>query len=127
MRCFLTLFPPDNKAACLLTNSLIRDVPLCLLAQLLNNFVTVEKFLKIMVTKTYVSRRGVTWLDGARVKKLVWRPMFEPEIFWKQMHCIEESTCYIDGTFRRSHSDSVPGELCPPCPPSLRPWFRVTV
>jgi len=27
--------------------------------------------------------------------------MFEPEVFRKQMYCIEESTCDIVGTFRR--------------------------
>jgi len=27
--------------------------------------------------------------------------MFEPEVFWKQMYCIEESICDIVGTFRR--------------------------
>jgi len=36
-------------------------------------------------------------------------PLLEPELFQKQMHCIEESTCDIVGTFRR------PGELCHPC------------
>ena len=33
----------------------------------------------------------------------------------------EESICDIAGTFRRSPSDLTPGELCSPCPPSLRP------
>jgi len=28
--------------------------------------------------------------------------MFEPEVFRNQMYCIEESTCDIVGTFRRS-------------------------
>jgi len=42
--------------------------------------------------------------------------MFEPEVFRKQIYCIEESTCDIVGTFRLPHSDSVPGELCQPCP-----------
>jgi len=31
----------------------------------------------------------VTTLDGARGKKQVWVPMFEPEVFRKQMYCIE--------------------------------------
>jgi len=44
---------------------------------------------------------GVKRLDGARGKKQVWRPMFEPEVFRKQMHCIVESICDIVGTFRR--------------------------
>jgi len=48
--------------------------------------------------------------------------MFEPELFRKQMYCIEESTCDIVGTFQRPpqsfgahRSDAAPGELCPPC------------
>jgi len=28
-------------------------------------------------------------------------PLFEPEIFWKQIYCIEECTCDIVGTFQR--------------------------
>jgi len=35
-------------------------------------------------------------------------PMFELEIFRKQMHCVEESTCDIFGIFRR------PGNCVPP-------------
>jgi len=33
--------------------------------------------------------------------------MFEPEPFWKQIHCIEESACDILGTSRR------PGKCAP--------------
>jgi len=40
--------------------------------------------------------------------------VFEPEVFRKQMHCSEESTCNIVETSRR------PGN----CAPSLRPWPR---
>jgi len=39
---------------------------------------------------------------GARSK--FGAPMLEPEVFRKQMHCIEESTCDIVGTFRRPRS-----------------------
>jgi len=46
---------------------------------------------------------------GARSK--FGAPIFETEVFRKQMYCIEESTCNIVGTFRRHHSDSAPGEL----------------
>jgi len=42
--------------------------------------------------------------------------MLEPEVFWKQTYCVEESTCDIVGTFRRPHSDSVLEELCPRFP-----------
>jgi len=42
--------------------------------------------------------RGVTRLDGARGKKQFDAPMFEPEVFRKQIYCIEENTCDIVGT-----------------------------
>jgi len=42
---------------------------------------------------------GATRLDGARVK--LGAPVFEPEVFRKQMYCIEESTCDIFATFWR--------------------------
>jgi len=40
-------------------------------------------------------------------------PMFEPEVFRKQMYCFKESTGDIAGTFGAANSDSAPGELCP--------------
>jgi len=47
-------------------------------------------------------------------------PMFEPEVFRKQIYCFEDSTCDVVRTFprapafiQRPHSDSGPGELCP--------------
>jgi len=59
--------------------------------------------------------RGVTRFDDARARSKFGAPMFEPEIFRKQIYCIEKSTCDIVGTFRRhpqsfgAHgSDSVP-------------------
>jgi len=45
-------------------------------------------------------------------------PMFEPDVFRKQMYCIEESTWEIVRTFRCPRSDSASGEFCPPL---LRP------
>jgi len=61
-------------------------------------------------------------------------PMFESEVFRKQMCCIEESTCDVVGTFRRPpqsfgvpRSDSAPPMMIqhqgivPPFPSSLRP------
>ena len=42
--------------------------------------------------------------------------MFEPEVFRKQIFCIELSTCDIVLTFRRPHGDSTPEELCPLTP-----------
>jgi len=49
---------------------------------------------------------------GARSK--FGAPMFEPELFRKQIYCVEESTSDIVGAFRRLRSDLAPGELCPP-------------
>jgi len=37
-------------------------------------------------------------------------PIFEPEVFRKQMYCIAEDTCDIVGIFWRPHSISVPPE-----------------
>jgi len=45
---------------------------------------------------------------GARSK--FGAPVFEPEVFRKQMYCI---SCDIFGTFRRPHSDLAPGKSCP--------------
>ena len=39
-------------------------------------------------------------LDGARGKKQVWRPVFEPEVLPKEIYCSEESICDFAGTFR---------------------------
>jgi len=41
--------------------------------------------------------KGVPRLDVAQGKKQVWRPMFETEVFWKQMYCIEKSICDLLG------------------------------
>ena len=68
---------------------------------------------RLWLIKDFVWIRGVTRLDGVWGKKQVWRPVFEPEVFRKQMYCIEESTCDIVETFRRPHKYSASGELCP--------------
>jgi len=47
--------------------------------------------------------------------------MLKPEVFWKQMCCIEESTHDIVGTFQRPHSNLVPANLFPPRPLLLHP------
>ena len=51
--------------------------------------------------------RGVTRLDGARARNKFGAPVFEPELFRKQIHCTEESICDIFWTFRR------PGNFAP--------------
>jgi len=72
-------------------------------------------------------------LDGARARSKFSATMFEPEVFRKQMYCIEESTCNIVGTFpnppaiiQRPHCLSEPGELRSPCPPRYAPDGDVT-
>jgi len=47
--------------------------------------------------------------------------MLKPEVFWKQMCCIEESTHDIVGTFQRPRSNLVPANLLPPRPLLLHP------
>jgi len=47
--------------------------------------------------------------------------MFEPEVFRKQMYCIEESAYDVVGTFRRPRSDATPGQLHPSCPRRYAP------
>jgi len=66
--------------------------------------------------------RGVTKLDGTRCKKFG-APMFETEVFRKQMNYIGKSTCDIVGTFPRppqSFSASIvirgPENRVPPAP-----------
>ena len=74
-------------------------------------------------------RRNEDWWRPGQGTSLA-PPMFEPEVFRKQMYCIEESTSDIIGTFQRPcshltplaviwrpHSDSAPRELRPPYPP----------
>jgi len=47
---------------------------------------------------------------GARSK--FGAPMFEPEVFRKQMYCIQESACDVVETFWRPHKHSVPPAVC---------------
>jgi len=67
-------------------------------------------------------------VPGARSK--FGATMFEPEVFRKQMYCIEKSTCDIVGTYWHSpQTFSTPilirrRENCSPLPPSLRLWVR---
>jgi len=56
--------------------------------------------------------RGAAWLDGTRGKKFG-APVFEPDVFRKQMYSIEQNTCDTVGTFGASRSDPEPGEMCP--------------
>ena len=57
-------------------------------------------FVSIVAISMVSIVRGVVRLDGARDKKQVWCPHVRTnEVFPKQMHWIEESTCDIVGTF----------------------------
>ena len=49
-------------------------------------------------------------------------PIFESEVFRRQMYCIEEFTCDIVGTFRRPRSQSAPPQYF--SPPE---WFGARV
>jgi len=68
---------------------------------------------------------------GARSK--FGAPMFEPEVFRKQMYCIEKSTCDIVRTFRLPRSDLAPSwwfcalGIVPPISPFVPPLFSTTV
>ena len=59
----------------------------------------------------WITVRGATKLDGARVKKQVWRPYVQT---WgiSEANVLHWSSCGIVRTFRRPHSDSAPRELC---------------
>ena len=67
-------------------------------------------------------------MPGAR--SIFVAPMFEPEVYRKEIYCIEGSNCEIVGTFRRPqqifgaptviwrpYNDPALGELCPLAPP----------
>jgi len=83
----------------------------------------------IEVTSLHKQARNVIrWRPGQEASLAP--PYPKPEVFRKQMYCIEESTCDIDGTFWRrpqsfvsSRSDSAPPcwfgarKIFPPLPP----------
>ena len=50
---------------------------------------------------TWLESRDVTRLMAPGARRKFGAPMFEPEVFQKQMNCIEGSTWDIVGTFRR--------------------------
>jgi len=71
-----------------------------------------------------VMTKSVTRLDGARGKKQIWRPHVRTwglseaiVLHWRRYlwHCWAFSA--PPAVIRWPHSDSEPGELCPPCPP----------
>ena len=60
-----------------------------------------------------------TTLDGAWSMKQVCHPMFEPEVFRKQMYCFEKKCSWHCWNFLAPRSDSAP-KYRAPLPPSLR-------
>jgi len=56
----------------------------------------------------WITVRAVMRLDAPRGKMQICRPVFQPEVFRKQMYCIEECTCYIVGIFWRPCNHSAP-------------------
>jgi len=75
------------------------------------------------------AQRGLT-VPGERSEFVA--PMFETEVFRKQMYCMEEIVrVALLGLFGAPRSDLppphsylAPGELCPPCPPRYVPARR---
>jgi len=57
----------------------------------------------VAITPGIQGYNEVRWRPGARSK--FGASMLEPEVFPRQICCIEESTCNIVGTFRRPRSD----------------------
>jgi len=47
-------------------------------------------FFIINKTQHITVHKGVTTLDGAQGKKQVWRPMFEPEVFRKEITVLKK-------------------------------------
>jgi len=75
-------------------------------------------------SETIVMCRSVTRLDAHGGKNQVWRrraPMYELEVFRKQMHCIEKSAYGTVVTFWLPAVIRCPGN-CAPLSPSLRLW-----
>jgi len=73
----------------------------------------------------------VTRLDGARARSKFGAPMFEPDVFRKQMYCIEENTCDIVWTFLRPpqwfgvpRMIRHPGSCASLCPPVTYLFLR---
>ena len=71
----------------------------------------VYSIMREFVSGRFKSRRG----KGASLA-----PMFEPEVFRKQMYCVETSTCDMVRTFRRPPQSFAARRIVLP---SLRPWF----
>ena len=73
------------------------------------------------------------WCSDQRRNEVRWwrpgRPMWEPEVFRKQMYCTEESTCDIAGTFRPPPSVIRRPGSCAPLPPLVTPlvWTNCPV
>ena len=60
----------------------------------------------------------VTRLDGARARSEFGAPMFEAEVFRKQMYCIEESICDYSGDFSAAPAVIRRPGNCSPLSPS---------
>ena len=74
------------------------------------------KYYKGQYNVTQKGRSEVRWRPGQETSLAP--PCSNLKVFPKQA---EESTCDIVGIFRHARSDSVPGELWPPCTPRYAP------
>ena len=72
---------------------------------------------KIIVTaEDFLAYRGATRLDVPGARSKFGAPMFEPEVFRKQIYCVKDSTCDIVGAFRRPIVIRRPGNFAPLTP-----------
>ena len=85
-----------------------------------------KSFCNIRITST---SRGVPGLGGARARIKFGGPMFDPEVFLKEIYYIGESSLLVTllGLSGAPNIDLAPGELFPPCTPRYAPvpWSRV--
>jgi len=70
-------------------------------------------------------RRGVTRLDGARGKTSLAPPWSNLSSFGSKFTVLMKVLVTFSELFRASRSNSAPGELFPPCLPSLHSWIVV--
>ena len=78
----------------------------------------------VLVFSSIQGRNDSRWRPGQEAS-LAPAPMFETELFRKQMFCIEESTCDVVGTFRRPGNRAPLVQLAQQ--PTLDHWAVITL
>jgi len=111
------------------------DVPFCpplVTSHSMGDICLLEQHLEDakLMSEHYIRVIEMSNVNGSGHNEVRWRPRQEASLappcstvrsLGNKCTVGEESICDIAGTFRRSPSDLTPGELCSPCPPSLRP------